>query len=46
MEQSKITDEKEFYRREIIEMVKKIENLIFLRQIWTILKRHIKNGGD
>lgn len=38
--------EKEFYRREIIGMVEKIDNLIFLRQIWTIINRHVKNGGD
>lgn len=39
-------NQKESIRKEIIEMVKKIENQKFLMQIWTILKRHIEKRGD
>lgn len=38
--------DKEQYREKIIEMVEKIENIKFLRQIWTILKKHMEKGGD
>lgn len=38
-------EEKEFYREQIIEMVKKIENKKFLAQVWTILKKHIEKRG-
>lgn len=37
--------QKEKTRKEIIEMVKRIENIKFLMQIWTILKRHIEKRG-
>lgn len=34
--------DKEEYRKKIIEMVEKIEDVVFLRQIWTILKKHME----
>lgn len=39
-------NEKELYRRKIIEMIKEIENIKFLRQIWTILQKHMEKRGD
>lgn len=42
----KKSNEKENYKKEIIEMMEKVENPRFLRQIWTILKRHIERGED
>lgn len=41
-----VFSEKEYYRQKIIEMVGKIDSVVFLRQIWTILKRHIEKGGN
>lgn len=43
---NEVFSEKEYYRQKIIEMVGRIENLVFLHQIWKILKRHIEKGGD
>ncbi len=39
---NKNLNEKELYRRKIIEMTKEIENIKFLRQIWTILEKHVE----
>lgn len=36
---------KEQYRSSIISMLAQIENERFLRQIWTILNRHMKKCG-
>ncbi len=40
----KNSNEKELYRRKIIEITKEIDNMKFLRQIWTILKKHVEKG--
>ena len=34
--------EQDFYRERIMEMLSQVENVTFLRQIWTIIKRHIE----
>ena len=34
------------YRDEIIRMIQKVNNLIFLSQIYTLVKRHIERAGD
>ena len=33
------------YKQKIISMIGQIESERFLRQIWTILNRHMKKGG-
>ena len=35
----------EWYRKEIIEMVKEIENELFLKRIYIVLKKHIRKRG-
>lgn len=37
--------EVEYYRKEIINMVKKIEDKSFLNKIWTIITIHMEKGG-
>lgn len=39
-------NEKDECKKQIIEMIEKIENEKFLRQIFIILKNHIKRRGD
>ena len=39
-------DYKEKYRDEIIEMVQRIDNIKFLRQIYTIVVRYIRKTGN
>lgn len=34
------------YRDEIIRMIRKVSNLTFLSQIYTLVKRHIERAGD
>lgn len=34
------------YRDEIIRMILKVNNLTFLSQIYTLVKRHIERAGD
>lgn len=34
------------YRDEIIRMIQKVNNLTFLSQIYTLIKRHIERVGD
>lgn len=34
------------YREEIIRMIQKVNNLTFLSQIYTLVKRHIERAGD
>lgn len=36
--------ENEFYKREVFKMLKKTENTKFIRQIWTIFKKHMEKG--
>lgn len=38
--------EKEFYRKKIIEMVEKIENLATLKFILSVLESYLKSRGD
>lgn len=50
MDQSKDTKEKEFYRREIIEMMKKIESPTILEYLYIFIQskvgRYIKNEKE
>ena len=34
------------YRDEITRMIQKVNNLTFLSQIYTLVKRHIERAGD
>lgn len=38
--------EKDYYKKKIIEMVKKMEDTSFLNQIWTIITIHMEKGGN
>lgn len=37
--------EQEYYRDRIVEMLAKVDSVVFLHQIWTIIKRHIERRG-
>lgn len=37
--------EQEYYRDRIVEMFAKVDSVVFLQQIWTIIKRHIERRG-
>ncbi len=45
MEQFKSTNEKEFYRKEIIKMVEKIENKSILEYLHTFIKLFLEKWG-
>lgn len=36
----------QLYRDEIIRMIQNVNNLTFLSQIYTLVKRHIERAGD
>lgn len=37
--------EQEYYRDRIVEMLAKVDSVVFLQQIWIIIKRHIERRG-